>query len=235
LQLGRYNVDSDPGVDWWILSGFTYRNAFFGPSLWNSNHNVLQGLLVEELGQEGINIKGPQGSSDNVVQDSWIRNTGRVAFYWGEGIYLGSGDGTNSPSHRNKILRNRFGPGVTAEHVELKPTTQDNLVQGNISDATGFRFKSTDPQFTNGVYSQTRVASAQILDNEIFNLTNPDGAATANAFNNFNGSNVVYHGNRVSGSGYNYGFGLNGGSGNVVGCDNTVSGARNGFANVSCR
>jgi hypothetical protein len=241
LQLGDYDSQSTPGADWWILRGFTHRNAQFGIALWNSNHNVLCELLLENHGQQALALKGPLGSSDNIVRENEIRNTGRSNYQYGEGIYIGAGSltagGGNawSPSHRNWIYRNRIGPGVTAEHVDIKPTTRDNLVEENVSDATGYRFKESSTTII-GVYRTTQVDSAEFRNNIITNLSNLDGTGgNKGAFYNYQGNNIRYHGNRITGVDFQYGFRMDGGSGNVIGCDNVSIGHTVALANVTCR
>jgi hypothetical protein len=231
LQFGDYDGGSVHGADWWIVAGFSHRRSFFGPSLWNSNHNVLCDLLVEDVGQEGINIKGPLGSSDNIVRDSVVRNTGQVAYYYGEAFYIGNGATKDSPSNRNRILRNHIGPNVTAEHIDIKIGTSGNYVEGNVSDATGYRWTDgSNPagQFTTGVFIASG-SDQTFVNNTITNLN----ATEAFAFQIWQGTRVIFHGNRVTGT-FRYGFQMNPiGQGNVVGCDNTVTGGT--FANVSCQ
>jgi hypothetical protein len=218
----------DQRADWWIFAGFTHTRSFFGPTLTDADHNILCDLLVEHTGQEGVTIQG--SSSFNTLQDSTIREIGETAWYYGEGIYIGSGSTSNHPANFNRILRNRLGPNVRADHLDVKGGTTGNLVEGNVSDATGFRYTNgsdSGGQVTSALYSAQGL-NASFLNNTITNLNSPNAAA----FQNWQGSGTTYHGNRVTGT-FRWGFSTSGGSGNVVGCDNTVIGGT--FANVPCR
>ena len=57
------------------------------------------------------------------------------------GVYIGQAciywDGKPDLSNRNKVIYNRFGPNVTAECIDIKEGTQDNLIHGNYFDGTG--------------------------------------------------------------------------------------------------
>jgi hypothetical protein len=215
-------------TDWWIIAGFSHRNSVNGPLLTNANNNVLCDLLVEHMGKEGIAIKGT--SSFNTLQDSVIRDTGETYFYWAESVYIGSGQTSSEASNYNKVLRNHFGPNSRSDHVDVKGGTTGNWIEGNVSDATGWHY-------TNGSDSGGQVTSAVIsnqglnttfVGNTVTNLNN----ASAYAYQNWQGTGTKYHGNRATGS-FQYGFATSGGTGNIIGCDNTVSGGT--FANVPCQ
>jgi hypothetical protein len=241
LTLGTYDSVNVHGADWWILTGFTTQRSYRGVVLWNSNHNVFCDLLVQQTGQQGFIAKGPLGSSYNVFRQNEIRETGKENAFVGEGFYIGAGGqnagGGNawSPSNRNWVYRNKIGPNVTADHVDLKPTTEGNIVEENISDLTGFRFHVGNIA-VQGAYTQSQVLSAVIKNNVLTNMSNIEGSTETRAgFFNYQGSNVSYHGNSVSGTGYQEGYRTLGGSGNVVGCDNTAVGYLSGFSNVACQ
>jgi hypothetical protein len=216
-------------ADWWIFAGFTHTHSQLGPRLTNANNNVLCDLLVANMGQGGISIHGT--SSNNTVQDSTIRDTGELTWWYGEGFYIGSGASSNEPSNFNRILRNHIGPNVRAEHVDVKKGTTGNIVEGNVSDAAGWMYtdgSSSGGQVTSSVHLAQGL-NTTYLNNTIINLND----SRAGGFMNWQGSGITYHGNRVSGSSFQVGFSTSGGSGNVIGCDNTVTGGT--FANVPCQ
>jgi hypothetical protein len=87
-------------------------------------------------------------SSDNVVENSSVHDTGLSAAGFGEGLYVGSAQGNWSKygenggtgpdrSDRNQVLDNHFGPNVTAEHIDIKEGTGDGTVAGNTLDGRG--------------------------------------------------------------------------------------------------
>jgi nitrous oxidase accessory protein NosD len=100
-------------------------------------HNTLvDGLKVTGIGNEGIHFQ--YASSDNVVQNSEISDTGKDNGGFGEGIYSGSANSNwpgGQPDHsdRNKALDNKIGPNVRAEGTtggELR----GNIFSGNTAD-----------------------------------------------------------------------------------------------------
>jgi hypothetical protein len=171
------------------------------------------------------------GSSNNVVRGNQIFSTGRSSAQWGEAVYVGS-DPSNRSMHcgsssdattGNQIIGNQFGPSVRGEDIDVKPGADGTLIQDNVSDGTGKSFISG---YAESFYV-VRANDVRVLDNRASN-------APRHGFWNHSGSRVTYHGNVISlGSGSGYGFRSDGGSGHVVGCDNTVTGGS--FSNVSCR
>ncbi|MDT0342860.1 discoidin domain-containing protein [Streptomyces litchfieldiae] len=132
-----YGVDLR--ADHWRLTGFTVRDAKKGVMATGASGNVLDGIEVYDIGEEGIHFR--QESSDNVVRDSFVHDTGQVTEDYGEAIYLGSAqnhwDGGPDTSDRNRVLNNRLGPNVTAEHVDIKEGSTGGEVSGNTFDGTG--------------------------------------------------------------------------------------------------
>jgi parallel beta-helix repeat protein len=133
-------------VSYWHLSGFTVAGAAKGIVLDGANHNVIDGVEVFNTGDEGVHMR--TSSSDNVLRNSAVHDTGRSQPGFGEGLYVGSAqsnwskygqNGGTGPdrSDRNQALNNHFGPNVTAEHIDIKEGTVGGLVQGNTFDGRG--------------------------------------------------------------------------------------------------
>lgn len=127
-------------ADHWRLEGFSVRNAKKGVMATGASDNVLDGLEVSDIGEEGIHFR--ESSSDNIVENSKVHDTGQVTEDYGEAIYLGSAKnhwpgGEPDPSDRNKVLNNKLGPNVTAEHVDIKEGSTGGEVSGNTFDGTG--------------------------------------------------------------------------------------------------
>jgi len=56
------------------------------------------------------------------------------------------GDYTNGKedrSNRNKVLKNKFGPGITAEAIDVKEGTEDGLIEDNDFDGDGLADKNS--------------------------------------------------------------------------------------------
>src|SRR5690606_741879 len=70
--------------------GLTIADGQKGVMVDGGQHNVLQGLTVEQIGDEGIHLRSH--SSDNLVLDNVVRETGLRKPKFGEGIYVGSAE-----------------------------------------------------------------------------------------------------------------------------------------------
>ena len=129
------------GAAYWRVVGITVRNGQKGVMADGVQHVVLQGLTVETTGDEAVHLR--RGSSDNVVRDSTIRDTGHRRAKFGEGIYIGTATSNwcqitacaPDTSDRNLVLQNTVS-ATTAESVDLKEGTSDGVVQGNTFDGS---------------------------------------------------------------------------------------------------
>jgi hypothetical protein len=126
--------------DYWVLQGFTVANSKKGIMLDSANFNLLDNLLVQNIEEEAVHFR--KSSSDNTIRHSTIRNTGRKAAGYGEGVYIGSAVSNwdnDKPdySNRNKVLNNYFGPGITAEAIDVKEGTSGGLIDGNEFNGSG--------------------------------------------------------------------------------------------------
>jgi F5/8 type C domain len=133
-------------VLYWRLAGFAITGANKGVVLDGSTHNVIDGVQVYGIGNEAVHFRA--SSSDNVLENSTVHDTGLSAAAFGEGLYVGSAqsnwsrygeNGGTGPdrSDRNQVLDNHFGPNVAAEHVDVKEGTVDGVVSGNTFDGRG--------------------------------------------------------------------------------------------------
>lgn len=133
------------GAAYWRVVGLTVRNGQKGVVFDRTQHTVLQGLTVEHTGDEAVHLRA--GSSDNVVRDSTIRDTGHRRAKFGEGVYVGTAtsnwctisDCRPDASDRNQVLGNTIS-ATMAESVDAKEGTTGGVVQGNTfdgSDLTG--------------------------------------------------------------------------------------------------
>jgi parallel beta-helix repeat protein len=125
-------------VSYWHLSGFAVANSAKGIVLDSSSNNILDGVEVSGIGDEGVHFR--TDSSNNLIENSAIHNTGQVQPGFGEGLYFGSaqsnwdkyGDSTGQDrSNNNQAVGNTFGPNIAAEHIDIKEGTSGGLVQGN--------------------------------------------------------------------------------------------------------
>ncbi|WP_163568458.1 right-handed parallel beta-helix repeat-containing protein [Fodinicola feengrottensis] len=133
------------GADYWNLTGFAVSDAAKGIVLDGSSHVVIDRVEVSDVDSEAIHLRG--SSSDNVISDSVVHDTGRTQPQYGEAIYLGSAkknhwdefgvDGGPDRSDRNQVIGDHLGPNVAAEEVDIKEGTTGGVVKGNTFDGHG--------------------------------------------------------------------------------------------------
>lgn len=138
---GDYTLHLD-GVSHWQLSGFTVSGGQKGVMVDAGQANVVEGLLVERIGDEAIHLR--RASSDNVVRGNTIRNTGLRNEKFGEGVYIGSAESNwceltacePDRSDRNLIEGNTIY-GTTSESVDIKEGTTGGVLRGNTFSGEG--------------------------------------------------------------------------------------------------
>jgi Chondroitinase B len=124
----------------WRLTGFTVTNGQKGVMALGTQGTVIDGLLVHTICDEAIHLR--DGSSDNIVRNCEVHDTGLRRPGFGEAVYIGQAvsnwtDKQPDRSDRNKILNNRLGPNIAAEHVDIKEGTTGGEVRGNVFDGRG--------------------------------------------------------------------------------------------------
>ncbi|MYV57040.1 hemagglutinin protein [Streptomyces sp. SID3212] len=132
------------GAPYWKLNGFTVKDSKKGIVLDNSHHVTLDGVYVHHVDEEAVHFR--RSSSDGVIQNSRITDTGLVQKGYGEGVYIGSA-GSNWGCHGNtggvdradrvQVVNNRIGPGIAAEPIDVKEGTTGGVVRGNTFNGTG--------------------------------------------------------------------------------------------------
>ena len=129
--------------DYWIIKDIVVTNSKRGIVLDNSNHSIIDNVVVHNIGQEGIHLR--DNSSYNIVKNSWVYNTGVTSAGTGEGFYVGSHPGSDNgrgyvygaACNYNVIGGNTIGPNVRAEHIDIKEGTKGTIFEYNIMDGTG--------------------------------------------------------------------------------------------------
>nr|6KFN_A Chain A, alginate lyase [Paenibacillus sp. FPU-7] len=125
--------------DYWNITGLKMTGALKGIMLDHANHVQMDGLEIYDIGDEGVHFR--DGSSDNIIRNSHIYNTGLIEAGFGEGIYVGSDKGKwatyNKSADRNVISGVRIGPGVAAEHIDIKEGTVGTIVENSVFNGTG--------------------------------------------------------------------------------------------------
>lgn len=216
-------------ADYWTMSGITVTNAQKGVMLDGANHVVLDGLEVHTIGHEAVHFR--THSSDNVIQRSDIHDTGLDNEKFGEGVYLGSAisnwpkytDGDPDRSDRNQVLGNRIW-NTSSESVDIKEGAEGGLVEGNLFDGS----------LLSGADSWVDVkGNGHVIHGNTGTSSTGDGFQTHVIDNLEWGRANVFEGNVANVHGPGVGFYLHqpDESGNIVHCDNIVTGAGAGFTN----
>jgi Right handed beta helix region len=215
--------------NYWVLAGFTVTGAEKGIVLDGASNNVLTGLTVTKIEQEGIHFRA--ASSHNVLKGSHVSYTGQKSPGFGEGVYIGSAEsnwsGGPDKSDDNQVLDNSIDH-TGAENIDIKEGTTGGLIQGNHFDGTGMSGANYADSWIdvkgNGYTIEDNVG--------VDSLT--DGFQVHVAVKGW-GENNVFHKNSAQVKKPYYGVNVAAGAtGDVVGCDNTVSGGGT-LANVACK
>ncbi|MBK0382355.1 coagulation factor 5/8 type domain-containing protein [Pedobacter sp. SD-b] len=130
-------------ANYWRIKGFSIRNGLKGIVADGANHNLIDGIIVTQIGEEAIHLR--KFSKHNTIQNSEITYTGLKTPDYGEGIYIGSAvsnwakysDGQPDKCDSNKVLNNKIGPYVAAECIDIKEGTTGGLIKGNTFEAQG--------------------------------------------------------------------------------------------------
>lgn len=225
---GGYVLHLDT-VSHWIVQGFTIRGGQKGLMADGVTHSVIRGLTVSEIGDEGIHLRAT--STDNLVTDNTISDTGMRKPKFGEGIYIGTAESNwcdisdcePDRSDRN-VIENNTILRTTAESIDIKEGTSEGVVRGNsfdgadITDADSWvDVKGNDWLIVDNVGTNAPLDGFQT--HEIV-----DGWGTRNVFRD-NSAAVLAAG---------FGYSLTPELENVVECGNTASDAREGVSNVEC-
>lgn len=222
-------------ADHTILSGFTVTNSQKGIVLDGANDNLVRGVSVFDIGMEGVHFRA--FSTGNTLDASEVRDTGKVSPGTGEAVYIGSSKnnwgsvtgGKPDKSDHNKVTNNKLGPNVGAELVDIKEGTTGAEITGNTFDGAGQSGENDADSFID-----VKGNGAKISGNTGKNPLK-DGFQTHVLVDGW-GNDNVFSNNKVtlrSGKG-GVGFSIAAqSSGNLITCDNTVSGG--GLANVKCK
>ncbi|WP_394825921.1 right-handed parallel beta-helix repeat-containing protein [Pendulispora albinea] len=219
-------------ADHWRLIGFTVTNGQKGIMALGAHDTIIDKVRVHHIGDEAIHFR--DNSTDNVVQNSEISDTGLREPGYGEGIYFGQAvsnwpNGQPDRSDRNKAIGNRIGPDVRAEHLDLKEGTTGGEVRGNVFDGAGQTGANYADSWIdvkgNGYRIVGNRGTSALLDGFQTHIV-AEGWGRDNVFSG-NTADV-----RASGFGFKIAKDGSSSAGNVVCTNNTVTNAGSGAANV---
>jgi hypothetical protein len=220
------------GASWWKLIGFTVQNGQKGVMTDHANHNLIANLLVQNIGDEGIHLRG--FSSDNTVQGNVVRNTGLLVKKFGEGIYVGTANKNwckwsncvPDKSDRN-VVRGNDVAQTTAENIDIKEGTTGGLIDGNHLNGAGM--------VSSAATSWINVkGNAWTVTNNVGVQSNQDGFSVHRVYSGW-GEGNIFRGNTATVDGPGYGIYVQSHSlGTTVACDNVAINAGSGLSNMGC-
>ncbi len=123
---------------YWEIKDLVICEAAKGIFLEQSEHSIISGCEVYNIGDEAIHII--DNSSYNLVEDCYIHDTGKYTPMYGEGVYIGSSykaEGYGFDCHYNTVRGCQIGPNVTADCVDIKEYTIGNVVEYCTFDGSG--------------------------------------------------------------------------------------------------
>lgn len=217
------------GAKYWQLIGFSVTNGQKGVMADTTVGSVIDGLTVSRTGDEAVHLR--DFSTDNVVRNTTISDTGHRKPKFGEGIYIGTAESNwcdisdcqPDRSDRNVIEGNVIS-GTTSESVDIKEGTTGGVLRNNSFDGSALQEADSWVDVKgNGWLIEGNTGVNSFLDgfqtHEIL-----DGWGTDNTFRD----------NSATVNGGGFGFSLTPVRDNVVECSNVATAAGEGFSNVDC-
>lgn len=123
------------GASFWTVSGLTVTGGQKGIMIDAAKGVVVDGVTVHGLDMEGVHFR--TSSTDGVIRNSRIYDTGNDGRGMGEGVYVGTANTLSDRSDRIQILGNTIGPDVGGENVDIKEGTTGARIVGNTFDGSG--------------------------------------------------------------------------------------------------
>lgn len=131
---GGYGLHLD-GAAYWTVQGLTVTGGQKGIMIDSARGVVVDSVTVHGLDMEGVHFR--KSSTDGVIKDSRIYDTGNDGRGMGEGVYVGSANTLSDKSDRVEITGNTIGPDVGGESIDIKEGTTGARIVGNTFDGKG--------------------------------------------------------------------------------------------------
>jgi hypothetical protein len=246
------NAAGDYGLsitgDYWRVTGITVAHATKGIVLDGSVGSVLDGVEVFDVGDEAVHFRAC--SSDGMLRNSFIHDTGRNSPQYGEGVYVGSAnsnwskyectdplegraDGDNT---ERVLIENNTFEDVTAEGADLKEGTDSGTLRGNTFLRTGTSGQNSadsavDAKGNNWLIERNVVSETDAPwdDNGTERRSEFEDGFQAHSVYEGYGTGNTFRGNSVDGAIPGFGVGLYPSAANIVTCDNSAPGAQQGL------
>ena len=242
-MLRTKNASGDYGLhvtgDHWRIEGVTVAHGSKGIVLDGSVGTVIDGVEVHDIGAEAVHFR--MCSSDGVLRNSYIHDTGRTHPQYGEGVYVGSANSNWSDfactdarerqpvgdnTERVLIEGNTF-EDTTAEGADLKEGTDSGTLRDNVFRRSGTSGENSadsavDAKGNNWLIEGNTVSGTG-ADWDDDGTTRPselvDGMQSHAVYDGY-GTGNVFRANTIVGAVPGFGIGLAPADGNIVTCDN---------------
>jgi hypothetical protein len=129
-------------ASWWRIEGFTVEGGQKGVVADGSDHDLIDGLYVHTVGDEGIHLRS--FSSNDIIRNCMVRDTGEEESFYGEGIYVGSAHKNwcrysycQPDASNDDLIEGNNIAGTTAENIDIKEGTTGGQIIGNTLNGTG--------------------------------------------------------------------------------------------------
>lgn len=217
------------GAEHWRLVGFSVTGGQKGVMADGTVGSVIQGLTVSGIGDEAIHLR--RHSTDNLVLDNTISDTGLREADYGEGVYLGSAVSNwctytacePDRSDRNVVKDNDIS-GTTSEPIDVKEGTTGGVLVGNVIDGSAMTESDTWVNLKGNNYLVQGNTGTSASENGFETHDILPGWGDFNVFDANTGT--------VDGSGYGIASWPEGS--NVVRCSNDLAGVPEGLSNIPC-
>ncbi|ORT54447.1 right-handed parallel beta-helix repeat-containing protein [Streptomyces sp. CB03238] len=123
------------GASHWTVQGITVTGGQKGIMIDTANGVVVDSVTVHGLDMEGVHFR--MSSSNGVIRNSRIHDTGNDGRGMGEGVYVGTANTLSDRSDNVQILNNVIGPDVGGESIDIKEGTTGAKIVGNTFDGRG--------------------------------------------------------------------------------------------------
>jgi hypothetical protein len=231
-DLGRGYVLHLASVSWMRIIGFSVRNGQKGIVLDGSSHDVLSEVAVTTIGDEAVHFRA--FSSDDVLSNSVVTDTGHHNSKFGEGVYIGSAHKNwcsltscqADRSDRDVISHNTIS-ATTAENIDVKEGTSGGQIIGNqLSGKTMVASAAS-------AWINVKGNGWTILDN-VGRDSPEDGFQVHQVVPGWGEQNVFRNNSAfVNGPGVGY-YVQHADLQTLVACSNKASGAGGGLSNAAC-
>jgi hypothetical protein len=226
---GGYTLHLD-GASYWRVIGISLHGGQKGLMADQAVGDVIDGISVSHTGDEAIHLRN--GSTDNIVANSTVRDTGLRKAQYGEGIYVGTAQSNwcdvsgckPDRSDRNTIRDNDVA-GTTAENVDIKEGTSHGKLLDNTFSGAGM---------TEGDSWVDVKGNSWLIAGNRGSAAPEDGIQVHQILDGW-GRDNVFRANQLQVDAKGYGINVTKRhDDNVVACSNKASGAAAGLTTIDC-